>query len=180
VTSSSALKRFFGPLSGLPAWGGLASWGTWLSLEFAQPRLEVREAMPTTGNPRLRRRHASVVGEHNLWLDMCHWEILDGARRRFHSEQSRHLLRRAAAHLDGQIVVALSISVRPLTSEFHFDDGTRLIARRLPRADPDWELWHLYSPRNYLGLTSAGRLQVGWIKPQRLHSLQVTPTQIAV
>jgi hypothetical protein len=111
---------------------------------------------------------------------MCHWEIFEGSRRRFHSEQSRHLLRRAAAHLDGQIVVALSISVRPLTSEFYFDDGSRLVARRLPRADPDWELWHLYSPRNYLGLTSNGRIQFGRTETERLRCLQVTATQIAI
>jgi hypothetical protein len=173
------LKRHLRRLSGLPAWGGSAFFGTWLSLQFGEPRLEIREPVANAGRFG-RRRRASVVGQHHLWLDMCHWEIFEDSRRRFHSGQSRLLLLRAAAHLEGQILVGVSLSLRPLLTEFEFDGGSRLVARRYPRAASDWELWHLYSPRSYLGLTSDARIHWGWLRPERLRAARLLATQIAV
>jgi hypothetical protein len=121
-----------------------------------------------------------VIGQHRLWFDLCEWEILEARRRRFHSEQSRAVLRRAAAHLDGQILKRVVLTIRPWACSFVFDGGSTLVARRYRRYRRDDGVWHLYSPRTYLGLRADGQLEFGWLHPERLERCKVSALEIAV
>ena len=112
---------------------------------------------------------------------MSDWEILEGKRRRYHSDQGRAQLRRAANLIDGQILVGFSLALRPLRSMFTFDEGSRLITTRYRKAKPDWELWHLYSPESYFGLCSDGNLEFGrWSGPEGLAAIKSTVIDFSI
>jgi hypothetical protein len=164
--STTLLKRHLRRVSGNPCWGVAAEYGSWLSLQFGAPSLEIREAQPDAKSGYFSRRRVYLKGQHKLWIEMSDWEILEGKRRKFHSDQSRAQLRRAANLLHGQILVGFSLALRPLRSTFTFDGGSRLISTRYRKAKPDWELWHLYSPRSYIALCSDGNLKFSQLRAE--------------
>src|ERR1700676_478999 len=84
-TQSDPLYRAFAPLIGLPAWFIQRGHGSFLTLEFGAPHLEIRE--PKVVRPDmdervaalLRRRQVSLGGEWHLWIYCCHWRVLSGS-----------------------------------------------------------------------------------------------------
>jgi len=157
-----------------------AEFGSWLTLHFGTPKLDVRDAVPTARSKALQRRAVFVEGQHRLWIDLCDWEIIEAGRRRFHSDQRRGELRRAADHLDGQVLQGFSLSLRPLRCTFRFDAGSTLVTQRYSRARQDDELWRFYSSRTYLGLRSDADLVFGTLDPERLSNCPALALEIAV
>jgi len=179
--STTVLKRHLRRVSGSPCWGVTAEFGTYLTLKFGPPSLEIREARPDAKHKTFHRRRVFLNGQHKLWIDMSDWEILEGKRQRYHSGQGRAQLRLAANLIDGQILVGFSLALRPLRSTFTFDEGSRLITTRYRKAKPDWELWHLYSPRSYVGLRSDGNLKFGrLLGPGGLAATKATVTDFSI
>ena len=177
---SSTVRRHFSRISGHPCWGVTAEYGSWLGLNFGPPTLHVREGVSDSGQGGLQRRRVFVEGRYRLWIDLCDWTIFEDGRRRFHSAQPRAALRRAAAHLDGQILQHFSLELRPLRCSFGFDQGITLVTERCADARRDDELWHFYSPRTYLGLRSDARLEFGRLQPERLSRCRAPVLELAV
>ena len=179
MVSTQVLRRHFRRLSGLPSWGVTEEYGV-LGLSFGVPRLQVREAIPDSKVRALQRRRTWISGQHLLLVEPCNWEVLHAPRRRIASDQQPHLRKRAARALNGQVLVNLVLTVRPLSATFHFDQGTRLVLKRQRRAPRDSLLWRLYSPRSYVGLRSDAQLEFGTLRPERLHLCQVMSLELAV
>lgn len=158
-SSRSLLREYFGQVADLPCWHVTAEFGSWLSLHFGQPRLEVREANPNSRALALRRRAVHVVGDYLLWIEMGAWELHQSGCAAFHSEQSRAKLRRAAGCLDGQKVVAVRVSGR--STEITFDFGSVLRVNPTSGAEPDETLWHMYARDNCLSLSADGKFEYG-------------------
>jgi hypothetical protein len=155
----SAVQAAFLPLHGRPCWGVQRGHGSFLTFEFGQPRLHLREPMPP--NPSrspaierlLARRGAFVHGEWHLWIYCCGWLVTQGGERVGESSSHRRM-DRAARELNGQALVAVSADLKRGRWRFDFDLGGSLetipYSRRSRYYDPLIEQWHLYQPDGHV------------------------------
>jgi hypothetical protein len=179
TASCRFLRDRFSPLKDLPAWGSSSWYGSWLRLNFGKPHLVIVESPKGTNARRKGAREVHVVGAHNFSLDMCRWRILDGKRRRFHSDQSRMFLLRAGAFLEGRTLLGISLAVRPLEFQLRFEGDATLVVKpynRAPHSDP---LWHLYTGDQYLGLVAGRRLFYRRLSKSPLRSVAAAPVDVA-
>src|SRR5690348_4160578 len=79
----SALDAPFRPIYGLPCWNVWWGWGSFLAMEFGEPRLEIREPRSSPElSPRVRRhlarRLVTLRGEWRLSIHCCQWYVYTG------------------------------------------------------------------------------------------------------
>src|SRR5690349_21194900 len=80
ITAQQA-QNLLRPLLGQLAWHVRGGYGSFLTLEFGQPHIEIRE--PINPSPdhsarvqrNLLRRRAFIVGDWHLWIQYCDWTI---------------------------------------------------------------------------------------------------------
>jgi hypothetical protein len=160
-TSQSVISEHFAEVVGRPCWQVSSEYGTWLSLNFGQPSLHIREGNPEARLTSMQRRQATIRGSSLLWVEMGGWELLKKSKRLFHSGQSRGYLRKAASQLDGQLLDRVEIIASPLQTSFFFDHGSELRVFIHPESSRDEPLWHLYTGENCLSLLANGILEHG-------------------
>lgn len=113
--------------------------GSFLTLEFGEPHLCVREPRkPGPGSTPKHRKHyarrlVTLRGDWHLWIYGCDWAIYDRRKQIADSEASDRRIAQAAAILDGQALEKASIHYR----------GGRLVVKSWP---PEYEAWLLYEP----------------------------------
>ncbi len=140
----SVFKRVYGK----PCWGVKPGFGSFLTLEFGKPHLEVREPIveskSTSAKVRegMARRGVFVHGEWHLWIYGCDWDVFSGSKRIGDSSTKRKILC-AAEFLDGQKLIRFSISPRKASCVFEFDLGAAL---KTQPYDNESEQWLLYEP----------------------------------
>src|SRR4051794_33238502 len=111
------LRRAFAPLIGLPVWSVRNGYGSFITMELGNPRLEIRE--PGVASPkaskRVRRqwarRDVTVRGDWHLWIYCCHWKIVVEGRTHAWSESKTKKMAKALAVIDGQLLTA--VDARP-------------------------------------------------------------------
>ncbi len=137
-------------------------YGSFLTLEFGSPYLDVREPIIANKNASLRvRRHLArrcvfVHGEWHLWIYDCAWEIISG-HKRVGNDSTRSGVQRAADLLDGQKLTRFSLVPKELRCVFDFDLGATL--QTVPN-NKKGEQWILYTPnKKVLSLRADGRYQ---------------------
>jgi hypothetical protein len=145
---SDPLRRAFAPLIGLPAWLVRKGYGSFLTLEFGQPHLRVREPIVAdltssdTVRKSLARRRVRVRGDWHL-LIRCHWRVLSNDVQVGSSEASDEKIDAAAHEIDGQLLSYVEIGPSKGISAFGFDHGA--ILQTWPYDDDDnHEQWLLY------------------------------------
>jgi hypothetical protein len=159
---SSLLRQIdtsFEPLYGVPCWNARVGHGSFLTFEFGQPYLEIRE--PTPPNPEhqpsvqrlLSRRQVHVHGEWHLWVYCCDWFVsFEGER--VNGNSSRRRMERAARALNGQALLNVSSDLRRSRWFFDFDLGGRLETRpfsaRSGHYQPENVQWKLYQPSAFV------------------------------
>lgn len=152
---SNVLEAAFDPLIGLPCWNVKPGHGSFLTLEFGEPSLHIREPVEwhkgSEGIRRfLARRHVTVHGEWHLWIYCCAWEVYTGDELKGDSDlqgSTKERIQLAATELNGQKLVSISVDPTDGTSVFHFDLGSRLETRPY---EPDSEQWILFEPGEYV------------------------------
>lgn len=152
------IQKSFGAVSGLPCWGVKRGQGSFLTLEFGDPHLIVREPVESVSasvkiRRRLARRHVYVAGQWHLWVYCCDWWVRSAARVIGDSSSSRKV-ERAARYLDGQRLTGVSLGVRGARTVFAFERGDVLETRPYDRRS---EQWILYEPRNRVLVLRADR-----------------------
>jgi len=158
-------EKSFSSIYGRPCWQVEEGVGSFLTLEFGKPHLEVRE--PITASKRfgatvqesLARRNVVVHGDWHLWIYCCEWEVLF-RNRRIGDSSTKTRVRRAAEFLDGQVLTRFSISPRTVECAFFFDLGGTLKTRPYDR---ECEQWLLYEPRHKV-LTLRGDGQYKYVR----------------
>ena len=85
ATQLTAIDAPFRPIYGLPCWNVWYGWGSFISMEFGEPRLENREPQCRPNlSPRLRRHRArrlvTVRGEWRLSIHSCRWYLYTGEK----------------------------------------------------------------------------------------------------
>jgi len=142
-------NRICSAVYGNPAWSVRKGHGSFLTLEFGQPDLEVREplaASPDTQErvqERLASRRVSVRGRWHLWIYCCNWSITLRGTEVAHSESPDDVIAFATDQLDGQKLLSVIRDERPGTWVFAFDLDCEL--RTWPYDDDvTGEQWLLY------------------------------------
>src|SRR5947209_15880038 len=80
-----AVDAPFRPVYGLPCWNAKEGYGSFLTMEFGEPHLVIREPRSRPEfSPRLRRalarRLVTVRGEWHLWIYCCQWYVYTGKK----------------------------------------------------------------------------------------------------
>jgi hypothetical protein len=171
----NVIERVFQRLQGKPCWNVRRGYGHFLTLEFGEPHLEIREPSQVTKSvsPRVRklfaRRRVTVHGQWHLWIYCCDWELLiDGKLIADNRSSTPRKIDRALADLDGQALTGVSVSPKNARSVFEFDLGGSLVTRRFDRTG---EQWMLFEPSGHvLTVRADGHCshQPGTIAPDRV------------
>ncbi len=149
MTITRVFESVFEELYGKPCWGVKQGFGSFLTMEFGKPHLEIREPIiASTGASKkvrasLAKRGAYVHGDWHLWIYCCAWEVLFNDKQIAHSESSDNRIKRATNFLDGQKLLRFSIVPRGMRCTFEFDLGGILKTWPYGRRH---EQWLLYEP----------------------------------
>lgn len=143
-------NRIWSAVYGHPAWSVKHGHGSFLTLEFGQPELEIREPQVVTRpdaservRERLARRTVTVTGRWHLWIYCCNWSLTSNGKDAAHSESSDDDIEFATQRLDGQKLLAVSPGETPGSWVFAFDLGGEL--KTWPYGDdPSNEQWFLF------------------------------------
>ena len=142
------VEKTFAPLASLPCWGVKRGHGTFLTFEFGDPSLEIREPITPEESVEpevrrlLRRRLAYAKGQWHLWVYCCAWRVTEGTREVGDWSSDRRI-DRAAAFLNGQKLTAVKLNPRGARTTFTFDLGGSLETQPYDRRG---EQWLLYEP----------------------------------
>ena len=129
LDESDPVKRVFAPLVGLPAWDVQKGHGSMLTFEFGNPSLQIREPIDASAgaSPRTRaslaRRKVTPRGEWHLWINCCNWRCTANGMEIAHSDSADADIAAAAAELDGQRLLAVTVEPHRGRSTFAFDLG---------------------------------------------------------
>jgi len=152
ASGPSPLDEFVRPILGLPAWGARQGYGSFLTFEFGEPKLEVVERR--SEKARLRRS-AYVQGEWHLWIYSCHWRTMQDGKQIAWSEDPDEIIGRAAARLNGQKLLAVKVDPTKGGSTFIFDLGGSL--ETWPYGDdPEEKQWIILTKTEAFGYRADG------------------------
>ena len=143
------MRRFdlsFARLVGKPCWGVKRGFGSFLTMEFGEPHLEVREARVSNAESKkvrdlMARRMVTVRGEWHLWIYCCDWSVFDDSGKLVGDTSSKRAIDRAAKYLDGQALVASALIPRGMRTVWEFDQGATLKTKPFNREDRQWMLY---------------------------------------
>jgi hypothetical protein len=153
------------PLRDLPAWHVRRGIGSFVTLEFGEPRLEIYDVrdrrLPVAGERRVvPQREAYVRGGWTLWVQYCDWTLTWHEHLLAHSESPDVEIDRALAILNGQKLV--SAATTDGSASLAFDLGCVLATRPYSDADAGQEQWQLFQPSGaVLTLHAGGHLTAG-------------------
>ncbi len=148
IAINRVFERVFRPVYGLPCWGVQPGCGSFLTLEFGEPHLRIREPIDSENKVPLRvkrhlaRRRVFVKGQWHLWIYCCDWSVYENGKVKGDST-SRRRIRRAAEVLDGQKLTSVTITPRGCRSVFKFDLGARLETKPFDRKSEQWMFFQL-------------------------------------
>jgi hypothetical protein len=148
TTSKQQVSGLFKPLIGQLVWNVRGGHGSFITLEFGEPHLSVREpvepnhARGARVQRALRRRRVSILGDWSLFVQYCDWKIsvADGS---VDSQSIGTSSNECLADLDGQRLVSLESAARFNSWKFQFDLGGMLEVWPSAAYGPTDDLWHL-------------------------------------
>jgi hypothetical protein len=159
-------REAFVPLYGTLCWHVRQGHGSFLTIEFGEPRLVVypprEQLVAVTAGRRRRvpRRVVAVRGAWHLWLTYCAWTLRLHGERLATWTSRRRQIERAAAVLEGQALTGVVVDPHTVRTVFTFDLGGVLETRPAAAAagdDGPAEQWALYEPSgNVLVLRADG------------------------
>lgn len=158
-TIASVFKKLYG----IPSWNVHRGYGSFLTLEFGEPHLRIREPIVSNASSkrvrdRFARRLVTVRGDWHLWIYCCQWKVYKGSRLIGDCTNTRKIAR-AARLLNGQALVNVESSNRGTRWVFTFDLGARLETRPYDKTS---EQWLLYEPtEKCLSVRADGRYSYG-------------------
>lgn len=134
----------FAPILGRPAWQVKQGHGSFLTLEFGEPRLLIDEPKERRGR---RYRIVTIRGDWHLWVYCCSWDIFQDGERLAHSESDHQTIEKATNQLDGQHLEKLWIEPGTVATRFEFDLGGILSTFPFESDDDEPnEQWMLFEP----------------------------------
>lgn len=134
-------------LVGQLVWNVRRGVGTFLTMEFGEPHLSVREPKQprsaTSANAQqvLMRRRIYVAGDWHFWVKYGHWKLSSARRLLEETTPSGTKLEDCLNELDGQRVIGIGIGLIPHSCVLRFDLGAELeIWPSEEATDDQWSL----------------------------------------
>lgn len=149
----SIIAEIFTPMYGKPCWQCRQGHGSFLTLEFGEPHVHIKEPRPVSehASERIRknasRRSVRVQGDWHLWIYLCDWRIFSDTQLLAADNSKRRVIRRATSELEGQLLTRVSVDNTSCVSLFEFDSGGKIEA--IPNTtvyESTDALWLLYEP----------------------------------
>jgi hypothetical protein len=148
----SIIDEIFQPIYGKPCWEVKQGYGSFLTFEFGEPHLHIREPhQPSDKAPESVRRNAArrlvfVHGDWHLWIYVADWRISLHDQELATQSSTRRVIRKAIGELDGQELVQVRVA-DGLVSTFEFDLGGKMeVIPNRERYGVSRDLWLLYEP----------------------------------
>jgi len=138
------------PIIGLLVWSVKRGHGSFLTMEFGNPNLEVREpvvsslsAMPKVTEA-LARRHVSIKGTWHFWVQDAVWGVSVGSKKcRYDSDNK--VVDDVLKNLDGQRLIAINVADGTRELVLDFDLGGVLDISPLPeQLSSGLDVWSLH------------------------------------
>ena len=144
-----SIAELFQPLIGLPSWNVMKGHGSFLTIEFGTPRLEIREPRDVpNASPRVRqlfaRRMVTLHGQWHLWIYCCGWRIRMQGEVLAHHESTDEEIAEACRELNGQALTEVTHTTEVGQTYFGFDLGG--VLETGPYSDELLEQWMLFLP----------------------------------
>lgn len=142
-----SVQEIFQPLMGLPVWHVRRGNGSFLTFEFGNPRLEIREPRIVSADvsERVRRslqkRRVFVVGQWHLWIQYCDWDVITSSASVSSDESDMSKIDACLDDIDGQMLVEVNAS--GATCNLVFDLGGKVVLRPSSEFDDD-DQWTLH------------------------------------
>ena len=137
------IANVFSPLLGEISWSVKLGHGSYVTIEFGQPHLHIREPIKTTSGGRvgelLSQRKVSIVGDWHFWIQDTDWRATNGDKQ-CDSNSTSNEIEKVLSGIDGQRLV--SAEVKSGVLELNFDLGALISI--FPSQEPDLDLWTLY------------------------------------
>ena len=136
-------EKAFRKIYGLPAWRVTPGWGSFLTFEFGEPHLDIREPVvaKTNVSEKVRKhlavRHVIIKGDWHLWINCCDWNVWS-RKKWIGKSTSASTYTKAADLLDGQKLVRFVLLPKDSRCVFEFDLGGRLETRPYDRHSEQW------------------------------------------
>jgi len=149
---NSPIQDAFAPLIGLPCWNVKPGHGSFVTLEFGNPRIEFREPREAKHTRSVKvkkmyaRRGVTLHGDWYLWIYCCYWNFfLNGEF--IGDSQSEKGIQDTVRELNGQKLIGVTANHLPGRLVFEFDLGGRLTTRPYdkPYQEPRPQ-WMLFEP----------------------------------
>ena len=169
TTKKDTLSLVTEAILGKPCYLVQQGHGSFLTLNFGQPKLSIREPIKSnaksTASERIKKhlalRTVNVYGKYHLWIYMCDWLIEHQNRAIAHSESSRNRISEALKIVDGQKLTKISIEAATGDTTFILDLGSVLKTKKFQKAVRD-EQWILFMPNNQtMTVRSDGKYAIG-------------------
>ena len=161
LSSRRLLQDHFRAISGLPCWDVRCGYGSFVTFNFGQPHLDVREPSPKSKSSHFHRRRVTVCGDRELWFEQCEWRITEREVEIAESESFRATMSVAFARLDGQYLKEIHIDPGNGVCRFRFELDMSFDTRRYSDFESDDPMWHLYSPDSVITYIASGRIEYG-------------------
>jgi hypothetical protein len=158
MTAVHPVAASFEPMLNLPSWKVERGYGSFVTMEFGEPFVEIRRPAPMPvfieGAPgKTLQRDAYIHGQWHLWIYCCDWQLTLNSVLLAHSESDDITMNRALGVLNGQALTGVKVWPHDGRSQFTFDLGCTLTASPYPddidrvyrTGEPD-ELWLLCEP----------------------------------
>lgn len=150
MKKSLIVEKVFNKIYGKPCWNVRPGYGSFLTFEFGNPRLVIREPKKTIGKipDKIKkileaRRNVTIRGDWYLWIYCCSWNVLL-KNKIIGDSTSKRKMKLAASFLDGQKLTKVTICARTPNTVFEFDLGARLETKSYDKTS---EQWMLYEPK---------------------------------
>jgi hypothetical protein len=147
------IADFVRPVLGRPSWLVKRGHGSFVTMEFGSPEVDVREPrlMPVfiEGAPaKTNQRYSFVGGEWHLWIYCCEWSLMLDGVQLAHCESDDVTMSRALHVLNGQALTEVDMEPADGRTRFTFDLGCSLFT--LPAEagvyeNEPVEQWYLYA-----------------------------------
>ena len=143
------IHDFVASIIGQLVWSVKRGHGSFLTMEFGNPNLAVREPIVSSAKNmpivvESLGRHVSIKGTWHLWVQEAAWSVATGEKKSSFN-QDKMLIDEVLKNLDGQKVTSIDFEENKARLIIKFDLGGILNILPLPeQLEPDIIVWSLH------------------------------------
>jgi hypothetical protein len=146
----SDIQEIFKPIIGQIVWGVEQGYGSFLNLEFGNPKIELSQVQKPKKEKKFpynsfESRLVSVKGEQSFFVYMSNWKIYANNKELAYDESLRDDIEFALMFINGQKLQTIQIDSTNNTTELRFDLGGIIRITNETYNDEVNEMWNFYT-----------------------------------